>query len=214
MVEILTSETGQFLGTFTAGLITGLLPLTSSWIRKRQRHRGDNRYFRAISDYDMRVHDLLTELRAAHNAARAMVFQFHNGETFFSGSPIQRVSCTHESVAGGAVSIMPMRSGAPVSLYASVMDRVLRDDPQLYFVADLPEGHCKSQLLNWNVVAFACMPIKQGSHKIIGYVKLHWMYEPVSNENTQAVFRAATQKIESILSQRMLAVGRGHAYKP
>jgi len=51
------------------------------------------------------VVERLAELRAHMGAERAYVLQFHNGCYFVNGSPILRMSCTHESVAPGVAPI-------------------------------------------------------------------------------------------------------------
>ena len=55
---------------------------------------------------DMRIQDILSQLRLQTKADRCYILQFHNGNMFTCKNPMWKVSCTHESVTPGIRAIL------------------------------------------------------------------------------------------------------------
>lgn len=203
--QFLTPENAKAFGGFLAGCtVTVITLLYQAW--KRYRHRkSEGCDFEVSGKSDMQVHDLLTELRLRLAASRASVCQFHNGEHYFSGSPIQKSTCTHESVNAGMAEAKPMSVSVPTSLLVPITEVMFQKDPKVVWVDEIPESFARSSLESLNVIGFAAMAIRQGSQKVIGYVIVHWTYEPVTEDQHLADPMAEiTHKIEGVLANRLL----------
>jgi hypothetical protein len=147
---------------------------------------------------DVRVHELLSEIRIRLGAARAMVYQFHNGESFFTGEPFQKLATTHESVSlGVSESTMP-RIDTPVSLMATVIDKTLDQPNQCQIVDDMPEHWCKHNLINLGVHEWRAVPMEVG-RRLIGIVNLHFTKPCGMTDEDAKWFLSKVMQIEALL---------------
>jgi hypothetical protein len=138
---------------------------------------GDPETVRLVTRLDEQIHEALTQLREQCHASRVMVFLFHNGEQFFSGSPIQRMTCSYETVQGGISSVTADSQSMVVSLMSAVLDRMRDDTPLIWETSNIPKTFSRTRLETLNVKYFACLPLRQNKHKIIGLLKMHWMHK-------------------------------------
>jgi len=195
-------EYGSMIGILFLGVIIGATrELLTIW-HKRLKLKHQTQTLQINSKTDIVIHDLLAELRLKTNAARVNLFQFHNGERFFTGSSIQRMSCTHESTKGGVASCEACNSGRPVSQFAPVINSMLNYDPKYHAVSDMLDSFCTKCLQRMMVTGYSTMPLCNGKH-IIGFVILHWTdnYQPADDELNKIVPMIADQ-IESLLIRK------------
>lgn len=122
-----------------------------------------------------RVHENLTELRVVVRAARALIFQYHNGGKFADGTSIKRFSVTHESCASGIPSMMMESQDVLLTRYMELIT-ILEDRPnEIIAVSSLPDSSLRSILEINNVVYFSAGPMKcQDSITPMGFVCCHW----------------------------------------
>lgn len=208
MNDMLTYENGGAVIAFCFGVA---LAIPRLWVRfRKQRHSHEERSLREMNSADMYIHDMLTELRIRLGAERAMVFQFHNGDHYLNGNPIQRVSCTHESVAGGYMNSRQLRMPMPVSMLAPIVDAVLADGVSVKWVDQLPDGHAKGVLEGMNVQAFVVKPLRHGKFGITGYLKVHWTTEPTLGQSEmQELLMPVLRKIEASINNRRMVSEEG-----
>lgn len=119
------------------------------------------------------IHEGLTELRVLTDCARVQLIQFHNGEYFMDGVSMMKLSCTHESLAKGVSSIAGSTTNILISLYASVIDKILLDSTEINFVKDEKEGYYRSFLESANITCYIALPVKY-KNLISGYLVIQW----------------------------------------
>lgn len=119
------------------------------------------------------VVEALAGLRALTGAARAYVFQFHNGDYFSNGSSILRQTCTHESVSPGVSSMTRHGRNILVSTVICSVRFLMehrRADPPVYEeTADIDAGFYKNILVSNGVEATIKYPLYR-DNDIIGYI--------------------------------------------
>jgi len=200
---------GMAVGGFVIGMATVTGRWCYTWLKQRRHHRQEGTNLKMLAGLDLQIHDLLTELRVISGAARAAVFQFHNGEHFYSGSSIQRVSCTHESVIGGVGLSQHLQSNVPASMLAPIIEPMLAhksgEPIEVRQIDDLADSHIKSVLMNLNVMAVAHVPLRQGEYKTVGFVEFHWMDLDRICEGTDVLVGQFVQRIEALLMVRLEA---------
>lgn len=164
-------------GVAAAGFSYGVYQAVRKKLRggNAEKKYGNPEVIRKTNAIDSKIHDHLTVLCDKAECARSVVFQFHNGDHFFSDSPLLRMSMTHESCVGGIANVKSEYSNIVVSLMAGVLDQMWDNTPLISSVDKLQDGYAKTMLKTLNVTLIACVPIKQNSHKIIGCLQLHWM---------------------------------------
>jgi polyhydroxyalkanoate synthesis regulator phasin len=100
------------LAEIAAGVIKGLYEVVRSFLKtgkseKVQDHIAKNEYIQ------QKLEEMLDEL----GASRIYVIQFHNGGYFYSGTPMQKFSCTYEAVNGWVSPTMGELQNRLVSEY-------------------------------------------------------------------------------------------------
>jgi len=119
------------------------------------------------------VVERLAELRSALGADRACVFQFHNGDYFINGSPILRMSCTHESVAPGVAGIKVHSRDIMVNHVVESLEFLQEFDrtslPSVLDITGLPECFYKSAVLSQGVETVVQYPLYKEEH-VVGLV--------------------------------------------
>lgn len=106
---------------------------------------------------------------------RAYVYEFHNGENFYSGSHQQKFSCTYESLNTGVSSESSNLQNLRVSTFNSFVKNVVRD---LYFDASDVNDIANPLLRNWfeqrGVQSSYSIPIKTLNKNIIGILNVDY----------------------------------------
>lgn len=207
-------EKGITLGTVIAGLLVGGFTYIRTWWKKRSKERKEGTNFEEMSRYDIQIHDLLTEARGIAEAQRGAIKQFHNGDRFFSGTPIQKITCTHESVAGGYADLAKIQIAVPLSLLTPIMKIMLDSPGTIHTIGDLAESYVKSDMMSIGVHSICVIPLKSRNHsglpdKIIAYMTLDWVNSgPPETIMTARLARilAISHQIEAILENQRLAM--------
>lgn len=119
------------------------------------------------------INKCIIAMRARLNADRTKIGQFHNGGKFFDGSSMKRFSVTHESCDLG----VPFEGGnlqnIVVTILWDLISYVKQDNPKIWFIKELPEGHFRSYSKAHGIDAFAVLPIRK--HDLItGFVMVEW----------------------------------------
>jgi len=83
-------------------------------------------------DVDDRIYKKLWQALARYNADRVMVYQYHNGEQYFSGRHIKKFTVTHEVIAFNVLSNMELYQSKIMSGEDHVFVRHLIENSFVY----------------------------------------------------------------------------------
>jgi hypothetical protein len=86
---------------------------------------------------------------------------------------MKKMSLTHESLAKGVSSEMPLKQDLLLSICVDGLILLLNDDSTIHLVSELEDSWCKQFMENSNIVAFSWLPIKKYG-QAIGYVMCQW----------------------------------------
>jgi len=115
------------------------------------------------------IYKALEYIQSQSGCARAYVFEFHNGEHFFSGRGQQKFSCTYEFVRPGVSAEAINSQGHRISNYNGYIGSMVTDGQFSYSDIDqIPDSAFKSMLNQRGVKAIYNVPIKTLNGKIIG----------------------------------------------
>ena len=127
------------------------------------------------------IYRALEYVQSQTDCARAYVFEFHNGEHFFSGRGQQKFSCTYEHVRAGVSAEAINSQGHRISNYNGYIKSLVTDNK--YAFRDIDEIHdnaFKSMLQQRGVRAIYNVPIKTLNGKIIGILGVDFI-NPLSS---------------------------------
>lgn len=139
------------------------------------------------------IHELLTELRIKTDAARSQIVQFHNGEYFMDGISMKKLSLTHESLSKGVSEETGKTTNILISLFTPLMEKILKDEVEVYKTADDDNGICKHMMMANNTVAYAVLPLRY-KNSISGYIIIDWCSEAKTKRiNSEEVISFLTE---------------------
>ena len=122
------------------------------------------------------IYKALEYIQSESNCARAYIFEFHNGEHFFSGRGQQRFSCTYEFVRPGVSAEAMNSQGHRISNYNGYIGSLVGEGKFAYSdVGEIPDNAFKSMLDRRGVKAIYNLPIKTLSGKVIGILGIDFI---------------------------------------
>jgi hypothetical protein len=209
------TEVGSIIGTIALGIMVVVIP----YFIKRLNELRVGQKTKAISLVDSKsdywaihssIHEKLTELRISCNATRTQLAQFHNGGYFLDGVSMMKFSITHESVSRGFFGEAMSLKDVAISLFLPRIMLVLKNDPVVHLVTELPSSYCRQRFENIGVKAFSVVPINSQTQNTIGFVIVQWSdfdfehhQENISKYYEQTM--AAKRDIEvELINQRQL----------
>lgn len=204
---------------YTAAGTLVVYNIWDTWSKKRkndhEKKYGNPEIMRQVIQKDKIIDALLIELREQTDSARILIYMFHNGDHYFSGSPVQRMTCAYESVAGGIASVLSDQKGLIASKFSGMLDLMFDSTPLLIDVEKLPESYSKVILDSLNILSFACAPLHQND-LIVGCLQVHWIRDLSSQNITgckdkeswlRAKVLPIVSRIEFTLAERMSISG-------
>ena len=114
-VSFLATHAGEIIGGIIITVVAFVLKLAAKKMHVSLKAASKKPNFHRHYTASAAVRDLLIELRIRHKASRALVFMFHNGESFFNGKSLAKMSCYSESCAPGSTSISNSCKGVLIS---------------------------------------------------------------------------------------------------
>ena len=107
-------------------------------------------------------------------ADRAYIFEFHNGDHFYSGNHQQKFSCTYESLNSGVSSESMRLQDLRVSTFNAFIKDVLGIHGDKSFTLEDIEGIDSPLLRNWleerGVRSSYAFPIETLNHGVVGII--------------------------------------------
>jgi len=122
---------------------------------------------------DVKINEILSELRQQTEADRAKTFQYHNSQRSLQGIPFLYISATHEVVRPGISSELQQLQRLPSVLFNDAMQRYFEDKSPCIKVAEVKETAAK-QTLELQGITIACTYPILSEDDIVGVVTLNY----------------------------------------
>lgn len=191
----------QYESLFVA-FVTAITTFVAIWYRNRVACKN---HIRTFEDSTKRNEDIITSLEfimKTFNADRAYVFEFHNGSYFSSGLPMQKFSCTYESVSDGISSECSNPGEYRISNFNEYIRAMLKHGhfwcPSL---EGLQDYGLKAILSNKGVKSLYNVPIKTPSGKTIGFLGIDYVKNDYSlTEEEKVKLKQQARSISGYLS--------------
>ena len=107
------------------------------------------------------------------NADRVSVYEFHNGESFYSGSHQQKFSCTYEYFKAGVSSEALGQQGLRVSTFNQFVSEIINEKIFKYSnTQDLENSLLKNWFEDKGVKSIVAIPIITLNKNIIGMISV------------------------------------------
>ena len=107
------------------------------------------------------------------NVDRVSVYEFHNGESFYSGSHQQKFSCTYEYFKAGVSSEALGQQGLRVSTFNQFVSQIINEKIFKYSnTRDLDDSLLKNWFEDKGVKSIVAIPIITLNKNIIGIISV------------------------------------------
>lgn len=145
--------------------------VASHWSEIRRRRKEHRPHVAITRRYvsDVKVHDLLVELRIKLGATRTYITKFHNGEKFIDGDELVKKSRTHIAAKAGVSLQTEMFQNVLVSTMLDELKLVLDSGPSFTTVASLKPGRFRWMCMESGAVAIARFGIKKDGF-LVGFL--------------------------------------------
>lgn len=163
---------GAILGVITAGLgaFVAIKPVIR-YFKKRNAVRKEETF----NTVNMRISDLLGELRMKAKASRVSLSQFHNGGKFADGSSMRRMSISHQSCDPKVSSTMQFRQDVLVSRFVEIIQQLRENNPHIRTTTSLFESNSKKFYELHDTMGFSILPLFCSDSLVVyGYITIEW----------------------------------------
>ena len=167
--------------TLFASVITAVATLGATFLSLWLRHKYETKQKEKniLHEHSRRNQNVYTALDYVLNefdTDRAYVFEFHNGEVYYSGGSQQKFSCTYEVVSEGisaeAMNVQSMR----VSNFHYFIDELIKEGGFCCVdIEKIEDASFKNMLQDRGVESFYATPIKTLNGKIIGLLGIDFV---------------------------------------
>ena len=178
-----------FCGAFIGGVILAIAPKLKSLFK----HKHFNHNPLDTLARDMKIQDKLAELRVKIGANRVYIAKFHNGEEFFDGMSIKKISKTHETCYQGVSHEFLSCQNIMTSLVPEAMSIVALSkktgNPIIKCTKSLSEGgFLNNHLTGLGIKTFGKYRLLIGE-RLVGYIGMHFKEEKcdIGSEKLQII---------------------------
>lgn len=186
-----------------ASAVSILGTLASVWLKNKLEYKKEN-CLESRSKAGSNVYQALKFVQSQTDCDRAYVFEFHNGEHFFSGKGQQKFSCTYEFVKPGVSSEASNSQNHRVSNFSVFMDSIICQEVFDCLDTSLLEDPAfQSILRSKGVESVVNVPLKTLNGNIIGILGIEYLdkVDDIRIDNKQ------TNYIEFLKRQSRLVAG-------
>jgi len=163
---------GAALGVITAAI--GFFIASKPMIRYFKK-RGAVKREETFNTVNMRISDLIGELRMKSKGSRVSLTQFHNGGKFADGSSMRRMSISHQSCDPKISSTMQFRQDVLVSRFVEIIQHLRENNPHIRNTFSLFESNTKKFYELHDTTCFSILPLFCSDSLVVyGYITIEW----------------------------------------
>ena len=135
----------------------------------------------------------------AVNADRVSVYEFHNGESFYSGSHQQKFSCTYETVKTGVSSEALNLQGLRISTFNQFISEVINNKIfQFSDIKTIKDSLLRNWFENRGIKSAYSIPIITLNKNIIGVINI---------EHTGKTHKPTEKDVKFLIEQSKIICG-------
>lgn len=189
-------------GAITAGI--GLFMASKPLIRYFRKKRAVKNE-ETFNQVNLRISDMIGELRMKTKASRVSLTQFHNGGKFADGSSMRRMSISHQSCDPKIPSTMQFRQDVLVSRFVEIIQQLRENTAHIRTTDDLFESNTKKFYQLHDTMAFSILPMFCSDSLVIyGYITIEWCdldsLDKVDEQDVKNQFDYARDQISFLLN--------------
>lgn len=182
LLQALIDHLGESAAVFVLAIFGMFYRRILNW----HRDRSLKRFERGINQ-NVRLRELLAELRILYGADRTCIYQIHNGEYYHSGNSIMKCSLTHYTTKN-AIAAPALTSNIPTTQMAATLKCLQDCDACILnhtsFTDDLM---IDALFINTGIETVIATPIRDARRNWIGILCVAWIDTPPKIENEEII---------------------------
>jgi hypothetical protein len=172
-------ELWQTMGTIIGYLFVGAAAYWLKQLKDRiEKQKTDQVAVETSLNNNLKVYDLLAQLRYDYDADRIMLMQFKNGEYYASGESDQKLTLTH-FVCKTGISQPTLNNNTlvnvPLSIIVKTIDSVVKCDSLEFKTRELDDDIYFKNVLLLDGVENAVFASIRSRRKLVGIVIMSWL---------------------------------------
>lgn len=128
------------------------------------------------------VHLAIRDVRRRYNADRVYIWQFHNGGSFYTTSPMQKLSITYERCSDGLERKAEKNQNHLITSFTSYIKDVI--DGNMYFpdIEDMNDIGLRSLAYSSGTKGHCAVPIYDKDKHLVAILCLDWVFSEIPKE--------------------------------
>ena len=148
---------------------------------KKQKSKSRESLMQQIKNDEI-VHLSIREIRRRYNADRVYIWQFHNGGSFYTNAPMQKVSITYERNSDGLERKAEKNQNHLVSHFNSFIKSVIEMTMFYSDVNKMEDLGLRSLSLSQGIKSHASVPIFDRDKNLVAVLSLEWVFSEIPSE--------------------------------
>ena len=148
---------------------------------KKQKNKSRESLMQQIKNDEI-VHLSIREIRRRYNADRVYIWQFHNGGSFYTNAPMQKVSVTYERNSDGLERKAEKNQNHLVSHFNSFIKSVIEMTMFYSDVNKMEDLGLRSLSLSQGIKSHASVPIFDRDKNLVAVLSLEWVFSEIPSE--------------------------------
>lgn len=175
IVEVLlTSVTSIIVALVTAGYFKQMKD-------KKEKVKSKEKLLEQIQKDEI-VHLSIREVRRRYNADRVYVWQFHNGGTFYTTSPMQKISITYERCSDGLERKADKNQNHLISNFSTYIKDIM--DRNMFYpdISEMYDIGLRSLAQSNGTKSHCAVPIYDKDSHLVALLCLDWVFSEIPLE--------------------------------
>ena len=128
------------------------------------------------------VHLAIREVRRTYNADRVYIWQFHNGGSFYTTSPMQKLSITYERCSDGLERKAEKNQNHLITSFTSYIKDIM--DGNMFFpnIDDMDDIGLRSLAYSNGTKGHCGVPIYDKDQHLVAMLCLDWVFSEIPQE--------------------------------
>lgn len=131
------------------------------------------------------VHLAIRDVRRRYNADRVYIWQFHNGGTFYTTSPMQKLSITYERCSDGLERKADKNQNHLIANFSSYIKDVMDGNMFYCDITNLPDIGLRSLSQSQGVKSHCAVPIYDKDSHLVALLCLDWVFSEIPTQYTK-----------------------------
>lgn len=175
IVEVLiTSITSIVVALVTAGYFKQMRD-------KKEKIKSKEKLIEQIQKDEI-VHLAIREVRRRYNADRVYIWQFHNGGSFYTTSPMQRLSITYERCSDGLERKADKNQNHLIANFSTYIKDIM--DGNMFYpnIEDMNDIGLRSLSQSNGTKSHCAVPIYDKDSHLVALLCLDWVFSEIPSE--------------------------------